>query len=64
MEITNEEAHIIFILLIAFTNYKSLQLADSLQRKFVAEKVCIKKLRLKIDSSVGLSHSHSFIPES
>ena len=47
MEITNKEAHISFIPLIAFTNYNILQLADSLPRKIVAEKTRINKLRSK-----------------
>jgi hypothetical protein len=47
MEITNEEAHISFILLIAFTNYNILQLADSLPRKIVAEKTRLNKSRSK-----------------
>src|SRR5882672_8827571 len=47
MDITNEEACIIFILLISFTNYNSLQLEDSLPRQFIAENTCNKKLRSK-----------------
>src|ERR1700691_881433 len=42
----NKEAHTIFILLITFTNCNSLQLADSLPRKIITEKTCIKKLKL------------------
>jgi hypothetical protein len=47
VEITNEEAHTIFILLIAFTNYNHFQLADSLPRKIITEKTHTKKLKLK-----------------
>jgi len=47
VEITNEEAHTIFIPLIVFTNYNSLQLVDSLPRKIITEKTCIKKLKSK-----------------
>ena len=47
VEITNKEADIIFIMLVTVTNYNSLQLADSLPRKIVAEKTCIKKSKSK-----------------
>ena len=47
MEITNEEAHTIFILLTVFTNYYSFQLAESLPRKIITEKTRIKKSKLK-----------------
>ena len=47
VEITNKVAHTIFILLIVITNYNSLQLADSLPRKIITEKTCIKKSKLK-----------------
>jgi len=61
MEITNKEACIIFILLISFTNYKSLQLAYSLPRKFIAENTCNKKLRSKkwMAQSDSLAAAHS-----
>ena len=38
IEITNKEVHIISILLVAFTDYNTLQLADSLSRNIVSEK--------------------------
>jgi hypothetical protein len=62
VEITNEEAHIIFIMLVAVANCNSLQLADSLPRKIIAEKTHVKKPKLKKRKAQpgSLSASSSF----